>query len=559
MCVGTDPAVWEMHPLLSFATKVDEQTGEIKSGTKTAFFKGLHFFLIPSTKSSEIHCIIRGSLPKYYNNGRDNAYDFDTTMLRETIQDIAKRFKIDISKAVVQHFEFGLNIETEEKPKKIIRGLRAFQSDIFTSLKVDEVFNGRQIQKQEYQYKVYDKALQLRKKNKNILRIELAVKSRKKAKKYGIEVLQDLTEIENLERMKPDLLKVWEEGIFHDRGIKWREMSTPQQKKWLFYLDATNWESFNRQQRTRAKKNFLQLKAKFSTSITQEKTTALLRKKLEVLTAVNDNALRNLFEGYDSGKTLRFTDLDKGVNSYHFEPLINRPSIAENNVKARRPKCRICNTDISHKKETAVFCSKKCSNAYQGKKRRKKTRQRITVEKKELNRILTELSGKKLRLIITRKEKGNIITKSFVQSRVYFEPDEIKAIQKVEVLGTEKVVFTSYRSRKLIKRIVDINGEKPRETKLKTYKPNTLKLNLSELLPTIDERRKAAGAKPIGSMRALARELENQWPDRYEAKYINNRLHRATKNGIREVPPTLVEDLLTVLEVEERELLCCSE
>jgi len=85
LCIGTNPKSWEANPLLTFATKVDEQTGEIISNTKIAFFKGLHFYLIPSTISTVTHCILRGSLPKYYNNGKDNGYDYSLEMLISTI------------------------------------------------------------------------------------------------------------------------------------------------------------------------------------------------------------------------------------------------------------------------------------------------------------------------------------------------------------------------------------------------------------------------------------------------------------------------------------------
>ncbi|MEG9328559.1 hypothetical protein V6B16_11490 [Salinimicrobium catena] len=457
LCIGTDPNSWETHPLLSFSTKVDEQTGEIKSGTKTAFFKGLHFFLIPSTKSNEIHCILRGSLARYYNNGRDNAFDFNIAMLRETIQDLQNRFKIDVSKAIVQHFEYGLNIETEQPPKKIIRGLRAFQSDSFTSLKIDEVFNGRQIQKQEYQYKIYDKALQLRKKNKNILRVELAIKSRKKAKKYGIEVLQDLIEAEKLNKVKPDLLKVWEQMIFHDKGIKWREMSAPQQKKWLFYLDATNWEGFSRQQRTRAKKKFNELKSLFSTSNTQERITVLLKNKIEVLTAENDNGLRNLSKEYGSEKMLRFTDLDKGVNSYHFTSPIDQPSTHKNCVKISKPKCTVCRVDISHKKEGAQFCSKRCNNISQAKKRKKRNRQKITLEKKVLNRLLKELPKKNMRVVVTYQNQDLLESIEESTNSLKVPGEEIRTIQSITIHDRERLLLTSYRARKLAKIITASN------------------------------------------------------------------------------------------------------
>ena len=88
ICIGTKPNQWVKNPLLSFTSKVDEQTGEIKSDTKIAIYRGLRFFLIPSTIADKTHCIIRGSLAKYYNSGRDNAFDFDLRMVHETIEEL---------------------------------------------------------------------------------------------------------------------------------------------------------------------------------------------------------------------------------------------------------------------------------------------------------------------------------------------------------------------------------------------------------------------------------------------------------------------------------------
>ncbi|MDT0647477.1 hypothetical protein RM545_12315 [Zunongwangia sp. F260] len=463
-CVGTNSRDWENNPLLSFSTKVDEQTGEIKSDTKIAFYRGLYFFLIPSTIKDEVHCILRGSLPKYFNHGRDNAFDFTFQMLRESIFDIKNRFSIDPNTAIVQHFEYGVNIHTEKAPQTIIRGLRAFQSNCFTSLKVDEFFNGRQLNKQEYQYKVYDKGLQLRKKGKNFLRVELAVKSQKKAKRYGISVLADLCKMSNLEKIKPDLLKVWEEMIFYDSGMKWRLMNKKQKEKMLYYLDATNWEKFTRKQRFRAKNIFVQLRKEFCSSTTQEDLLQQLIIKLEELTAAKGNALRKLPEENETRKKERFTRLDKPVKRGQNQTQNSPEKKKGKSVKMKKPKCKTCGTDISHKRAGSIYCGKFCNNVQHAKNRKNRRHRRKAIELKNLNYLLKSIedSEHKFKIFFIRHNKTYFSL--YHQHNICLIKEDIQVVKRMEVYSDgDLTTLTSYRARRLLKVISQLNYKTQRK------------------------------------------------------------------------------------------------
>jgi hypothetical protein len=458
LCIGTNPKYWEANPLLIFATKVDEQTGEIISNTKVAFFKGLHFYLIPSTISTITHCILRGSLPKYYNNGKDNGYDYSLEMLISTIQDLKTRFHIDPFKAIVQNFEYGVNVSINQPPKTIVRGLRAYQNDCFTLLRLDEVFTGKQLQRQEYQYKIYDKGIQLPKKQQNLLRVELAIKSTKKSKTYGIRVLADLVEVDKLNNVKPDLIKIWNEMIFYDSGMKWRLMNKKQKEKMLYYLDATNWLKFNRKQRFRAKALFTELINEFCASTSQSEILKKIILKIEVLEAKKGNALRNLFEGYEAEKRERFTHLDKGVKRGQNELEKPTPKNNKKSVKIKHPKCKNCSTDISHKKNGSIYCGKSCNNASQARKRRKARRQNTTIENNNLQSLIKTISVSKLRLTITYKQKNLTYSKHYLQDAVSLSGVEVKAIKSIYIKQPYNITLTSYRARKLIRTIAKLNN-----------------------------------------------------------------------------------------------------
>jgi hypothetical protein len=80
-------------------------------------------------------------------------------------------------------------------------------------------------------------------------------------------------------------------------------------------------------------------------------------------------------------------------------------------------------------------------------------------------------------------------------------------------------------------------------------------LNLTKCIADVDPIRFENELPTILSIRGLARELEILFPDRYEEWYITNRLHRANKNGIRLLPEHLIEDLMSILQVDEKDLI----
>lgn len=284
-CIGTTAHHWEQNRLLKFATKVDTETGQILSKNRVAFYRGLSFHLIPSTVSDAVHCILKGSFATFHNQGKDNAFDFTLGMLIKTIQELEAVFNIAPARAIVQAVEYGANISPKQTVRSIINGLRAYQSNNFTGLKMDNVFNGKQLDRYEYSYKIYDKGLQTTNPDTNLLRVEYAVKKGRQAQRFGIKVLADLADPENLHHLKTALLEVWGNVIFYDKGMRWRYMTDKEQKKMLFYLDATNWGKFTPRQRQVAKHNFQKLNTKFCTSTTQQDISELLTVKLDNLTA----------------------------------------------------------------------------------------------------------------------------------------------------------------------------------------------------------------------------------------------------------------------------------
>ncbi|ELY2016205.1 hypothetical protein SL053_000068 [Flavobacterium psychrophilum] len=465
-CIGTLPHDWERNHLLKFASSIDTTTGEVLAKNKVAFYRGLSFHLIPSTVSNATHCIVKGSLATYYNGGTNNAFDYDFEMITATISELQNVFNINPETAEIQAFEFGANINPTQSTKQIINGLRAYQKDNFTGLKMDNVFNGKQLQRQEYIFKIYDKGLQTNKPDANLLRIEYAIKSVKILRKYDIVVLADLLNIDKLNALKPTLLKVWTNTVFYDKGMKWRYMNDTETKKMLYYLDATNWQKFTKMQTNRAKKNFQKLHRLYCTSTTQTDVLELLTLKLDKLTAVKCYHLRNFSNGFDSHKTdaemLPFTHLDKDVKG-NMKPIENSIELTNKKKVEKLQKidvqnCCSCSVDISHKKPNSKYCSKRCNNVAHAQKRKMKRTNIKKVENENLTLLLDNLNKSNLLLLVEYVTVSGTYADRLEQIEIATTPQWIKQVFKITIEAQPvPIVLTSYRSRKLIKSINQLN------------------------------------------------------------------------------------------------------
>lgn len=464
-CNGTTAHDWQSNILLKFYSSVDEATGEILTKNKVAFYRGLSFHLIPSTVSDAVHCFIKGSLAVFHNQGLNNAYDFDFSMLSNTIQELKEVFAVNPNTAQIQTFEAGANLNINQPIKQVISGLRAYQNENFVLLKMEGANVGRMISRTEYALKIYDKGKQSGT-NKNLLRLEYAFKKSRHAHKFSINVLADLLDVSKLEAVKMALCEFWDNVIFYDKGLKLRDMNDKETKKMLYYLDATNWAKFSRMQRKRATVHFKELSGRFSTSTTQTEIGELLRLKLDELTAVKCYDFPNFLKGNDSNKRgskmLRFPPLDEQGNS-NIKPLKNSINsinikMVENGVKNQGQKCSNCEVDISHKKTNSKYCSKHCNNSTQAKKR-KMNRQNIKKsENQNLSVLLHNLAKSNLLLLVEYATDTGTYADRLEQKEIDTAPDWICTVIKVTIEATPvSIVLTSYRARKLIKSINKLN------------------------------------------------------------------------------------------------------
>lgn len=440
-----DGVKWLESPLLKFKSIVDEQTGEVLSNSKYAYYKGLRFSITESSKYKDLFYYgLRGSLSKYRNNGIDNFIDFDFDTFLLTIKSLADTFHIDPNNAILRNIEFGVNVLTPIPSQKVINYLIASKSDTFTQLKLQKFPIGKTIAKQRYHLKIYDKGKQTKRKNRDVLRVEIAVKKMDYLKNLSIKTLSDLTEITNISPLIDLLLNEWKEIIYYDTGIKYRQMSEFEKKKFLFYLRPAAWSDFNRMQRMRAKKHFNKLLEKYGSSKTKSIIHNRILEKWQLLTANKCIRLNQ-----DNRKS-------QPIDMYTFEQLEYTDQMYTSVLDHRS--CLNCQKSIANKSKVAIYCSKKCNNRINGIRRTEKRRLRIENECIVLNELLSNISKSNLSITIYYIEDNAEFYDTLEQTEIHDSKIKITSI-KVHSEHSEKTqILTTKRAKNLLKIISNINA-----------------------------------------------------------------------------------------------------
>ena len=168
--VGLNPSVWEENPLLNFVSRFSHTTNEIEQ-RKRAKFQSLEFAI------SECEtCTINGSLHKYYNANNTNSNDLTFLNLLETINNLKLNFSIDPNTTLIRNLEIGVNIPLNYDPDIVIQSLISHKKRSFYPMDRDNEKIGFECSHDRYRIKIYNKSLQSKLQNNNLLRYEIKIK-----------------------------------------------------------------------------------------------------------------------------------------------------------------------------------------------------------------------------------------------------------------------------------------------------------------------------------------------------------------------------------------------
>lgn len=453
---------WLTNDLLLFHQQADVRTSKMLGNTSIAKYKGLVFSITKSVKHENIqYCVVRGSLHKYWNNGKHNANDFTFSELKKVITELSEKFGINTETTEIRNIEFGVNINTPVPVKQVLKDLVAYNSYTFGTLTVDKKRVGKTINQQRTTLKIYDKGLQFDK-GKNLLRVEVSIKKMKYLEKYKIKTLADCLEPAKILPLGVLLFDYWDAIIYFDKKLNYRNLSEFERKKLLYYATPRNWSDFTIKQRYRAKKHFKKLIG-FHGSKTHFLIGFLIAQKWLELSAKICPQINLDFKEFSQTDFVHKLTLI--INGYFIPktPLNKNPKFLPKKVEKMKPKkkriCKVCKTRISHKKADAVYCSKKCNNVHNGKRRTKKRQQLRKQENYQLKKLLKFLPSSKIELIVTYKNASGTYSDQLIQSEIGTTKGWIKKVIKVKVIKANKtIVLTSYRARRLINNINNQNN-----------------------------------------------------------------------------------------------------
>ncbi|PTT77194.1 MULTISPECIES: hypothetical protein [unclassified Chryseobacterium] len=503
---------WTDNKNLSFRSWTDTQTGEVTGNNRHANAKGFHLSIIEGKK--DLYCNARGSLPVYFTGGETNAIDYCFRDFLTTTQLLYDDLKIDSEKAVLRGFEFGVNISLPFDTKKLYECIKSYKMHSFGQYEENGKRMGIVFDLQQYRIKIYDKEMQVTGSHSRLLRFEIGVKKMDWVKKLGIKTLADLKNKTLWAELSTILLNVWNEIIFIDRSLQYRLMSNHQQKKYLRFLDVSYWCGLNKNTYYKAKNDLQKLQSLFNgKENTKQLIADLIAEKCQKLATETqqetgdylteippcENSSENaeILQRLKNEKWRLFNHLNKGIvrgiksieNNTHSYPLNNTKNtdviltsknrkiskheeenarknitvkkITVKKIAIKKSRCMSCKESIREKKAGAKFCSPKCKNQYNGKRRTRENRRKRKKEIENLSRIIKQLPKTDLSLIIVYQSPERMLyADRLKQSEIKASSDWIRQVTKVVIESKgvfKETELTTVRAKRLIKEIVKRN------------------------------------------------------------------------------------------------------
>lgn len=253
--------------------KIIDNNAEIK--VYLTEFKGLKITMNPNG-----YTVVKGSLHKYWNNGKHNHCDFTIHKLKEVIASLEKELNITPEIAIISNLEFGVNIITAFNPNDLIDSLTRFKNKQFNVMKVLGNGNGRECYSNQYGVKIYNKGLQYSLPN-NLLRIEKKI-TVMCALRFGKLYLSDLLNISLWKHCKKELLTLID-NLTVNEPLNIDILNNQEEIVYNSIFNQSKWASFSRDRQCRYKKAYREIISKYSSKKYIENIIPLVNSKCDEL------------------------------------------------------------------------------------------------------------------------------------------------------------------------------------------------------------------------------------------------------------------------------------
>ena len=349
------------HPQLEWTVRVNEQTGEIYSNSKIAYYKGMKFLY--KTGKGE-HIQLQGSIHKHYQNGY-NHQDYSFSDVIYTIIGLCETFDLDPYEMVIKAIEFGLNVVTPFNHWKFIMDgvlcykYRPFQKMESKRKKTVGIKRGLQ----QIELKMYSKKYQYQLPD-NVMRWEVHFSKQQPLKKFGISSWGDVLDSTKLLSVMKYIQDVFKDILVYEPNIRFDKLKSLKHRN---FIDSANNGSYwirqlNRCQKNRALRNSLDHKRTVFRKLNeihtiepqQEIISDLLRSKVVELMRIEEPQFRKLtkfleqFPEYEIQK-INYSSMGLIFMLRYFKSVRNEPD----------PKryCISCGKDISHQERNTIYCT----------------------------------------------------------------------------------------------------------------------------------------------------------------------------------------------------------
>lgn len=271
-----------------------------------------------------LSCSVRGSLHKYFNDGKHNYNNYTLSDFIKTISDLESTLNINAESIRIGRIETGVNLDIDMDVDEFIGSVILFNNMIPVSTSQGIVFQFR-----EYDVKLYKKEL---KGHKAKLRIEIACKHKSKRdriiKEYATycSTLSDLTNPKVWQAFGNELESICDNLIIIDReGIDYTHLKPKDAELLTKGISSFYWTKKwnNRMTRNRHLNRFLELSSLYGGSNIRERIKKATTAKIKELIDINSTPenVTNCTKLKDSakGENVTFCTVDKGTicNTFH--------------------------------------------------------------------------------------------------------------------------------------------------------------------------------------------------------------------------------------------------
>ncbi len=278
------------NQLLNWSMLIDVKSGEILpmlidryKSRKTrpdevAVYKSLYFerFNIRNKKGDLIksETYLSGSLPKYHNNGDNNATEYTLQAHIKVIRELESLFGIIPSKTRIHHIEvstllFGLEYRTKDIIDNLMfHSVRGGGPKEYNRLEIGERSLFKVAKRGQYSLKAYCKGLQFDL-GQDAFRFEIKFSRMEPLNNLGFMYLSQTTEPKYVILLQMELVKRWEESILFDWTINTDSISKTQINNLKEFRNTRYWIELSPVKRCKKLKEYKEIVSRFSANVHQ--------------------------------------------------------------------------------------------------------------------------------------------------------------------------------------------------------------------------------------------------------------------------------------------------